>query len=83
MLVVKLDRIEIMWKMILPVLAPIHRFKQLITIVVTHWELCENEKRDRNIIEEIFGEKNIRSIIYTSKAEDPTITCEKIINESK
>jgi hypothetical protein len=72
-----------MWKSILPVLAPIHRFKHLITIIVTHWDLCENKDRDRKIIEEIFGEKNIRSIIYTSKAEDPNLTCEKIINESK
>jgi hypothetical protein len=60
-----------MIKAIESVLAPISRYKSLITIAVTHWDLCSDPdgEEKKSIEEKFYYHFNINSIIFTSKGE--------------
>jgi Fe2+ transport system protein B len=38
-IVAKLERLDLMQKNILPIIAPLTRYRDMITILVTHWDL--------------------------------------------
>ena len=47
-------------------------YKDLVTIVITHWDLAENKEDDfKNITKEIKDYFGIESFIFVGKGADP------------
>ncbi|CAD8180578.1 unnamed protein product [Paramecium pentaurelia] len=87
LLISKFERDGRMMNALQQVIAPITRYRNIITILVSHWDLSEHKDEDQKHIQKKIKDRfNIDSILYYSKFDDPKIIALqilKIIGESK
>ncbi|CAD8170809.1 unnamed protein product [Paramecium octaurelia] len=87
LVITKFERDGVMMSALQQVIAPINRYRNMITIVVSHWDLSENIEQDQQRLAKKIKDKfNIGSILYYSKFNDPKIIAlqvQKIAIESK
>ncbi|CAK69185.1 unnamed protein product (macronuclear) [Paramecium tetraurelia] len=87
LLIQKFDRDGVMMNALQQVIAPITRYRDMVTVIVSHWDLSENKEQDQqHLTKKIKDRFNIGSILYYSKLNDPKVIAllvQNIIFESK
>ncbi|KAM3132486.1 hypothetical protein pb186bvf_015445 [Paramecium bursaria] len=77
-IVVKFDRIPLMKKSIQDSILPIKRYLNIITILVTHWDLSTNQADEQQIKKDVCGYFSINSYILSGINTRPKDICEQI-----